>query len=505
MAAHERAVAQLQPLVKDLPELLHVAAGGQRHVRQVDGHDALIEAAVVLRLAVFVDIRRQEAAAAHTGVAVALAVFVHLELEHLLLGDVVRHHALGGAAGGQLREIPVGRILVDIVLLEHVDELRERRRDPDALLVFHALIALAQRLLDDHGEVMALLLVFRLAEVHEHRHERRLTVRGQQRDDLILDRLHAAADLLADAVFDELGQLLLARMRVDGLHLSRDLAADALAADLHERRQMRQRDRLPAVLVGGDLRDDLGRDVARGREAVRPLDERAGDDGAVFEHILQIHKVAVVHMLRVIVGVVEVDDALLVRLDDVLGQQDAVGDVAADLTGHVVTLRAVDDRVLVGVFLLGLLVVALDQAQDAVVGRVGAAHQTAGVAVGDVGLGDLERAVRHDLLFDHVLDFFHGGAAAELLTGELHALGDALDLARRHARALLDGGIGLRDGHDDLRDIKGRLCTVSLDDLHFSIPPPRNRKHNILCGKPLYFVLRAGISYNILYLMSTHI
>ena len=176
-------------------------------------------------------------------------------------------------------------------------------------------------------------------------------------------------------------------------------------------------------------------------------------------------------MLRVIVGVVEVDDALLVRLDDVLRQQDAVGDVAADLARHVVTLRAVDDRVLVGVFLLGLLVVALDQAQDAVVGRVGAAHQAAGIAVGDVGLGDLERAVRHDLLFDHVLNFFHGGAAAELLTGELHALGDALDLARRHARALLDGGVGLRDGHDDLRDIKGRLCTVSLDDLHFLFLP----------------------------------
>ena len=73
----------------------------------------------------------------------ALAVFVDLELEHLLLGDVVRHHALGGAAGGQLREVPVGGILVDVVLLEHVNELRERRRDPHALLVFHALIALA--------------------------------------------------------------------------------------------------------------------------------------------------------------------------------------------------------------------------------------------------------------------------------------------------------------------------------------------------------------------------
>ena len=37
VTAAQRAVAQLQPLVKDLPELVDVAAGGQSHVRQVDG------------------------------------------------------------------------------------------------------------------------------------------------------------------------------------------------------------------------------------------------------------------------------------------------------------------------------------------------------------------------------------------------------------------------------------------------------------------------------------
>ena len=255
---------------------------------------------------------------------------------------------------------------------------------------------------------------------------------------------------------------------------------------------MRQRDRLPAVLVGGDLRDDLGRNVARGREAVRPLDERAGDDRAVFEHIFQVHEVAVVHVLRVIVRVVEVDDALLVRLDNVLRQQEAARDVTADLAGHVVALRAVDDRVLVGVFLLGLLVVALDQAQDAVVGRVGAAHQAAGVAVSNVGLGDLERTVGHDLLFDHVLNFLHGGAAAQLLAGELHALGDALDLPRRHAVALFDGGVGLRDGHDDLGDIKRRLGAVALNDLHFSLPPPHNRKTQYLVEKTASSCIKSG-------------
>ena len=47
------------------------------------------------------------------------------------------------------------------------------------------------------------------------------------------------------------------------------------------------------------------------------LDERAGDDGAVLQHVLQVDQVAVVHMLGEVVGVVEVDDALVVGLHDV--------------------------------------------------------------------------------------------------------------------------------------------------------------------------------------------
>ena len=46
------------------------------------------------------------------------------------------------------------------------------------------------------------------------------------------------------------------------------------------------------------------------------------------EHVLEVHEVAVVHVLRVIIRVVEVDDALLVRLNDVLRQQEAARDVA---------------------------------------------------------------------------------------------------------------------------------------------------------------------------------
>ena len=79
--------------------------------------------------------------------------------------------------------------------------------------------------------------------------------------------------------------------------LGKNLATNLLTAHLDERCQMRQRDGLAAVLAAGHLSDDLRGDVARRAEAVRTLDERAGDDRAVLQHVLEVHEVAVVHML----------------------------------------------------------------------------------------------------------------------------------------------------------------------------------------------------------------
>ena len=68
------------------------------------------------------------------------------------------------------------------------------------------------------------------------------------------------------------------------------------------------------------------------------------------------------HVLGVVVGIVEVDDALLMRLDDLRGEQHAHGQILADLAGHIVTLYAVNCRVFVGVFLFYFFVVKLKQA-----------------------------------------------------------------------------------------------------------------------------------------------
>ena len=476
MAAAQCAVAQLETLFEDGPEFVDVAAGGQRHIRQIDGHDALVEAAVILVLAgdviagvcdvadarVGEAVGRQEAAAAHAGVHVAL------ELEHLLFADVVGHHAARRALGGKAREVVVRRIIVDVVLFKHIDELGEGGRDPHALLVFDALIALLEHLLDDDGKVALFLLVARLIEIHENGDERRLTVRGQQRDHLILDGLHTAADLFAQALFDDFGDLALRRVDTEGFDLGEHLFADLLARYVDKGGEVRQRDGLAAVLVGRDLRDDLGGDVAGGGKRMGALDERAGDDRAVLQHILKVHEVAVVHMLGIIVRVVEVNDAFLVRLDDILGQEETVRQITAHLAGHIVALGGVDDGVFVGVFLLGLFVVALDERENLVVRRVALAHERARIAVGDVALGDLERAVRHDLVLDKVLNLLHRGRAAETLTRDLHALGDALDLDGRHAGVLLRNVVGLAYCGNDLDDIEFHFRAVAFDDLHVS-------------------------------------
>ena len=49
------------------------------------------------------------------------------------------------------------------------------------------------------------------------------------------------------------------------------------------------------------------------------LDERAGDDRAVLQHVLKVHKVAVVHVLGKVIRVMEVDEALVMSGDHVLG------------------------------------------------------------------------------------------------------------------------------------------------------------------------------------------
>ena len=159
-------------------------------------------------------------------------------------------------------------------------------------------------------------------------------------------------------------------------------------------------------------------------------------------------------------------EASVVRVNDVLRPQHAGRQILRHLARHIVALDGVDGGVLVGILLLDLLVVRLDQGQDLLVRRVGLAHKRAGIAVCNIVLGNLKCAVGHDLILDQILNFLDGQRAVHGQAVVFHALGDAADLHRRQPFVLRDDVIGLGHGCDDLDDIERRLRAVSFNDLH---------------------------------------
>ena len=229
---------------------------------------------------------------------------------------------------------------------------------------------------------------------------------------------------------------------------------------------MSQADTLAAVLVGGHLCNDLGGNVAGGGKAVRLFNIGAGDDGAVLQHVFQVDQVAVVHVLGKVVRIVEMDQALLMGFDDLRVQQQAGGQVLGDLTGHVVALDTVHGGVLVGVLLLDFFVLALDQAQNALIRSIGLALEALYIAVGDIVAGNVMGTDVHQLVLHHVLDLLHADGAVESVALVGHIRCDLSDLLPGQTAFAAHGIAGLGHCRDDLGDIKGHLCAVALDDLH---------------------------------------
>ncbi len=395
----------------------------------------------------------------------AVTVFVDLQVQHALFRDVVRHHAVGCAAGCQLRQVVVFGSRGDVVGLQHIDQLGECRRDVYALFVFHALDALLQHFFDDHRQVFAGPEVLDFIQVHEHRDKGSLAIGGHERDDLILNGLHALFDFAAHPHFGHVIDLFFGEGHAGVFQFLADFPAGLVPAHLHEGCQVGQGDGLAAVLGAGHLGNDLRGHVAGSGEAVGFLNHGLGNDSAVLQHVFQIHQAAVVHVLGKIVGIVKVDDALFVGFHDILGKQEAAGDVLGHLAGHIVTLHAVDQGILVGVFLLHFLIVALQQAHDLLVCGVGLAHQCPLIAVGDVVFRNRKIPVGHDFPFHQVLDFLHAAGPFQRNTGFFDCPGNGKDLLVAHL-FLRRGCVGLADSVYNFVYIELDFFAAAFDDVH---------------------------------------
>ena len=78
MACHQCTMAELESLIHQFPELVHIPVGRACHIHKVNGYDTLIEPAVVffaryiiigIGIVFFGTIHSQEGTASHTGVA----------------------------------------------------------------------------------------------------------------------------------------------------------------------------------------------------------------------------------------------------------------------------------------------------------------------------------------------------------------------------------------------------------------------------------------------------
>ena len=451
--AHDGLKAQVQPLLQKGPELVLVAAGQNADLRQVQGDHALVEPALKLVIALLVLPGGQEGPAAHGGEDVALVV-----LPHLLGGDIVGVHPLGGALDCQLGEVVVLPALEAVVLVQHIDQLGEGGGDKHTALILDALQPLAQDLLDNHGVLLNIGVA--LLEVEEQRHKGGLTVGGHQGVDLILEGL--------DPIFQLTAHLVVHQPVHGGLvHLAGALIGhvglEFLPAFPQIFAQVAQVHALAAVLVGGHAGDDLSDHCAGHLEALGALDELAVHHGSVLQHIADVDETAVEDGLNEVVGVVEVDGPLVVGLGDVLGQENTPGQVPAHLAGDVVPLGGGDHGVLVGVLLSQLLVLVAEQSQNGLVGGVGLPDQGPVIAVDDIGLCQVEHVPLHQPLLHQVLDVLHQDALALL---GLNTVDDGIDLLPADPLLLRYLGVGLLYGNNDLATVVVHAGAVPFNDFH---------------------------------------
>ena len=352
---------------------------------------------------------------------------------------------------------------MDIVFIQNINQLRESRGDPYALLILDALHALAEDFLNDHGQIFPGLSVRHFIQVHEHGDKRSLAVAGHEGDQLVLNGLDTGFDFFLQTAFGDLADDFLIHGFAGFLPFGDDFTDNLLTGNINEGSQMRQGEGLAAVLVGGNLRYDLGGNIAGGKEGMGLLNEGLADDRTVLKHILQIDQIAVVFSLGKVIRIVEMNDSFFMGFDNIFRKEKSFCQVLGNFPGHVIALGGIDDRILIGVFLLDFFIGKVDQGEDSVIGGIALAGDFSLVAVADIFLCDLVAAHLHDASFHHILDVLH--VAGMGISGDFlgNRIGDGLDLVAAQLMDQFHFLVGLFDGMDDFGDIKSHFCAVSFD------------------------------------------
>ena len=129
-------------------------------------------------------------------------------------------------------------------------------------------------------------------------------------------------DLSAETLLRELIDLILCHSNSKILHLADHFLTDLHPRYLNERSEMRKADALSAILVAGNLGNDLGSYITCSKEAVWLLDQCLTDHSTILKHVLQIDQITVMFSLCKIVRIMKMDDSFFMSTNDLIWQKD---------------------------------------------------------------------------------------------------------------------------------------------------------------------------------------
>ena len=221
--------------------------------------------------------------------------------------------------------------------------------------------SLPEHFLDNQCQIISGLSLRYFIQVHEYRDKRSLPVGRHQSDNLILNHLYTLNDLVPDTHFSDLVDRFIIGIFSQTFKFAANITAELLTAGLHKWCQVGQGNTLTTVLRTCNLCDDLCGDVTCGRKTVRLFDHGFADNSSVLQHILQIDQTAIVHVLCEIVCIMEMNNTFPMSICNIMGQQKAGRNVLADFARHVITLYTVDNRILIGIFLLDFFIFEIQQ------------------------------------------------------------------------------------------------------------------------------------------------
>ena len=223
--------------------------------------------------------------------------------------------------------------------------------------------------------------------------------------------------------------------------------------------------RLAAILARSNRSNNLRHNSAGYLEASRAFNHFAVHNGAVVQHIANVNQAAVKNRLDKIICVMEMQNALLMCLGNLLRQHQALRQILRNLTGNQVALRSSHRSIFIGVFLHNVFIIIADQGKDGLISRIRLTHQRTLIAIDDILLRQLKLALFHQAMLNHILNILNKQAHA---VASLYISSDFFNLLLLDTIFGLNCNIGFMDCFYNFVRIKVNCSAIALNNFHSS-------------------------------------